>query len=108
MKRVIQISVVVLATLIAGACSFKSQNPIVGKWKDAERGQVVIEFTKDGSLSFSGNGRSVSGNYKFIDEGRVQLDLAGEPSKILAVKITGDELSFTDPSGGRVFLYKRV
>jgi hypothetical protein len=106
MKRVIQITVVVLATLIAGACSFKSQNPIVGKWKAVDNAQT-IEFTKEGSLSFSGEGRSLSGNYKLIDEGRVQIDIGGR-SEIFSVKITGEELSMTHPNESRAFRYKRV
>ena len=105
-KRVIQISVVVLATMIAGACSFKSQNPIVGKWKDVEKAQTV-EFSKEGSLSISGDGFSMTGQYQLIDEGRVKIDLTGGLSATLSVKITGDELSMTDPNGV-VSRYKRV
>jgi hypothetical protein len=105
-KRVIQISVVVLATMIVFACSFKSQNPIVGKWKDVEKAEIV-EFTKEGSLLVSANGFSMSGNYKVVDEGRIQVELTGLGTEIVSVKVTGDELSVTDPQG-KVSRYKRA
>lgn len=105
-KRFIRSSMFVLAMLITVACSFKSQNSIVGKWKDVEKAQTV-EFSKEGSLSISGEGFSMTGQYQLIEEGRVKIDFTGGLSSTLSVKVTGDELSMTDPNGV-VSRYKRV
>ncbi|HKQ76358.1 MAG TPA: hypothetical protein VJ810_21870 [Blastocatellia bacterium] len=108
-RRVLQSSIVVIAALIAIACSSKSANPIVGKWKDVEK-TAIVEFSKDGSLSISDAAFSMKGNYKFLDEGRVQVNIIGMEAMgptILTVKFTGGELSLTDPKG-EVSRYKRV
>jgi len=105
-KRVIQSSIVVLVALFAFACSYKSQKQIVGKWKDVDKAEIV-EFSKGGSLSVLTKGASLEGNYKFIDEGRVQIELKGFGSTMFFVNISGDELSLTQP-GGAVSRYKRV
>jgi hypothetical protein len=103
-KRVIQSSIVVLAMLITVACS-KSQDPIVGKWQDVEKAQIV-EFSKDKKLSVSGKGFSMTGSYEITD-GRVKVDFEGGLSTTLTVNITGDELAITDQNGV-ISRYKRV
>lgn len=76
---------------------------IIGKWYAINSGEQR-EFLKDGTVIIVAGGDSIVGNYKFIDNSRLRVDLSapflGSSAMVFEVSIseTG-ELSLKEPSG---------
>lgn len=104
---------IAVAVLIAAShfssCS-KPENAIVGKWQEVD-GTENAEFFKDGTVSLVDNGMSLAGNYKFIENDRLRVDLGGVGAligpMIFKVEVSRNELTLTD-SKGKVTTYRRA
>ncbi len=99
----------VYASLLA-ACSI--QRSILGKWVETDgREQETDEYLKDGTFIVNSSTQGqMTGKYSFADETHMKLQFDGLMSVagtfVLTVKLSGGELSITDPNG-KVSTYKR-
>ena len=97
-------SLFVLCTLISCSEAASLKSRIIGKWVNAENLKDEVEFFKDGTVIFVGKGDSAVGDYKFIDDNRVRMDikgLFGPGATVFEVFIdtTAEELSLKEPTG---------
>jgi len=56
------------------ACIQKKEAAINGKWQEVG-GTETVEFFKDGTVTFVESGMTMSGNYKFVDDERIRIEL---------------------------------
>lgn len=100
--KLTKILLVLVSGLMALACARKPEKAIVGAWIQPD-GDRVIEFFAEGTVSFSAEGTSFTGNYKFLDRERVRLDFAGLGAvagpAIMSVQFAGQDLVLTDQKG---------
>lgn len=106
MKKLMIMCVFIVGISFISGCigPDKSENAIIGQWKEID-GAETIEFYKDGTISIVGD-ISVSGDYKFIDDNTIRVDL-GFVSLVAKISVSNDELILTEPDG-EVSKYKRV
>lgn len=83
------------------AADLKSR--ILGKWVE-EGGTERIELFNDGTVIVVKEGKSATGDYRFIDNNRMRVDmkdLLGSTSSVFEVSINAKtgELSFKEPAG---------
>ena len=83
---------------------------IVGKWEEATGGEL-IEFSEGGAFSSQSGDVKFAGTYKFLPDGKMQIDLEGPIAKTLGslvrtATIDNHELTLTDPEG-RSLTYHR-
>jgi len=71
---------------------------LVGKWR-VEKDGTLVEYRPDGTLTFSGNGVTVNGTYKFTDSSHMVLDLPMHIAPkdvtmtvVCALQFSGDDL----------------
>lgn len=92
------------------ACSTDQENAILGKWQHTGSNET-LEFFKNGTVSAFEDGKSMGGSYKFIEEGRIQLEIGGigvlAGPIVAKISITGDEMDLTMP-GKELEKYRRV
>ncbi|MBC8262559.1 MAG: hypothetical protein H8E47_00345 [Anaerolineales bacterium] len=90
-----------IVVLTVSACG-GPQRAIVGKWQQAGGGET-IEFYKDGTVTATSIGITVTGSYKFIDDSQIRLDLSGlwglAGPQIFEVRISGNRLTLKDAYG---------
>ncbi len=90
----------VLSSVISysDAASLKSQ--IIGKWVEVEDGKFSIEFLKDGTVVL---GNSAVGDFKFIDDNRLRMDIKGifgQGAVVFEVSIDkAGQLTLKEPTG---------
>lgn len=101
---------VVCFILLFVSCTSKPENVIVGKWHEID-GTETIEFFKDGTVSVVDMGMPMGGNYKFIDDTRLRLELGGLGALVgpvvVKVSVSRNELILTMPDG-KVLKYRRA
>lgn len=61
--------------LFAG-CSTDQREAIIGKWDEID-GPEIIEFFDDGTVIVSNGVINFSGNYQFLDDNRIKIELGG-------------------------------
>lgn len=93
-------------TLFLVACTTKPESAIIGKWKEIDKTDAM-EFFNEGSVCVTDKDTSLVGNYKFVDDGHLRLEIVGLKSMIVTVKLTANELMFTEPNGTTV-KFKRI
>jgi uncharacterized protein (TIGR03066 family) len=100
-----------LVATIAG-CSSKPKDLIIGKWKgpenkDAKSVQGTIEFTSDGKVIMSAEGKSLEGKYKFLDDNNMELEASmlgkSMTKKVKIESITKEKLVTSDSEGRAEF-----
>ena len=110
MRVVSQSFCLLLLTLFLVSCSSKPENAILGKWKEIDKTET-IEFFKDGTVSVVDKGMSMGGNYKFIDDDHLRLELGGLGAlagpMVFTVSVSKNELTLTNPQG-KVSKYRRA
>lgn len=92
-------------TACAEASGLKSQ--IFGKWVEVGVTESSIEFLKDGTVILVEKSMSAAGDYRFIDDKRLRVDLKGLlGTKVFEVSINSKtgELSLKEPNG-KVSIY---
>lgn len=111
-KKAINLLIILLisSAVMLNGCIQKPEAVIIGKWDEID-GTETIEFFKDGTVTIVDKGISLSGNYKFIDDDHIRIDLGGIGAlagpMISKVSISKDELSLTT-SDGDIYKYQRV
>jgi hypothetical protein len=107
MNTLRNIILIAMASLLVVACSVKRS--IVGKWH-VSGDPSTVEFADGGILRLVGPGSNLQGSYAFDENGDLQLrtnPIVSFGYKLLKVKISGDEMTLTDETGG-VLKYQRV
>ena len=101
MKLLRSFVVVCLILLLICSCASKKR-AIVGKWKEIGETEIM-EFFADGTVTVADQGMYAGGNYEFIDDGRMKLDLGGifalVGPMVCEVSVSKGELVFTMPDG---------
>lgn len=104
------IGLIVLSVIFLSGCIQKPEDAVIGKWKEVS-GTETIEFFKDGTITIVDKGMSMSGNYKFIDNEHIRMDLGGLGALmgpiISKVSFTNDELVMITEKG-KEYKYQRV
>lgn len=86
-----------LSSVSSEAADFKED--IIGKWINVKTGNK-IEFLKDGTVIFG----SSAGDYKFIDDDRLRMDIKGPfGGSVIVAEVSIDKdggLNLKSPAGG--------
>jgi hypothetical protein len=94
-----------VVVLFLTACG-GSNNAIVGEWKSKDAG-IVFEFFQDGTVTWEQGGRTFTGQYKYIDNENVRLDIVGDLGAraivLKDVSIRNNQLSVTLDGQSLVF-----
>ena len=95
-KLLISLLWLVLILLLI-ACGGASKD-IVGEWRTTNP-EIIFEFFPDGTVTWEQAGRNFTGQYKFIDNNNIRLDMMGDlgPQAVVLkdVSISGDSLNLT-------------
>lgn len=80
MKRYLILGIVLVFSFFVFSSVSESaslQSRIIGKWVSVDVNEFFkkIEFLKDGTIIVAIGDRSLAGDYKFIDENRIKMDL---------------------------------
>lgn len=88
-----------LSSVISCSETNSSKKDIIGKWT-ADDGST-LEFLKDGAVISVKKGTSSAGNYKFLPDGRLKMDIGGPSgSKIFEVSFDKEgRLNLKEPAG---------
>lgn len=110
MRAITQLLFLILSSLLLISCSSNLESQIIGKWKEID-GTETIEFFKDGTVSVVDEDMPMGGDYKFVDDGHLRIELGGLGAlvgpMVFTVSISKNELSLTD-ANGKVSKYRRV
>jgi hypothetical protein len=68
------ILVFVISGLTLVGCS-STESRLVGKWKE-KGGTEVLEFFKDGRVSITDKGESITGSWTALDDGRIRIEVS--------------------------------
>lgn len=84
-----------IAAVVLAAC-VSPGDALIGEWQSSTTG-VVFEFFKDGTVTWDQANRSFTGQYKFLDDHNLRLDMLGDlgPQAVVLkdVNIAGDTLT---------------
>jgi uncharacterized protein (TIGR03066 family) len=105
--------------LLAGPALAQEQDvkkQIVGKWETSQKVgdkdiKVGLEFAKDGKTIVTVRDVNISGTYRVLDDGKVEVALVLKDRTAKGtyeVKVTADTLEMKDTKDGKVDKYKRV
>jgi len=91
-------------------CGKKGEKSIIGKWQEVGNEKSTMEFFKDGTIIVNDGIMTLTGNYNFIDESRVRIELGGigELFGAIVAEISSskDEIVLTTPDE-KVERYRR-
>lgn len=80
----------------------KTNESIVGKWKDVKAG-TVVQFFKEGTVLIddAASGQRITGKYQRLDETdlKLSLDLPMSRPAVVKYKIVGNKLELGNPDG---------
>ncbi|WP_379866271.1 hypothetical protein [Marinobacter sp. M5B] len=89
---------ILLALMAMTACSTDPREAIVGEWREID-GTEEVEFLSEGTVIFSDQGLTFSGDYEFIEKDRIKLRLGGiawlAGAIVAEVSISGNVLTLT-------------
>jgi hypothetical protein len=88
-----------LAACGGGASVSRDPKAILGEWKS---GEMSFNFFDDGSVAGSNAGQSFPGQFEY-DGTNLKIKLEGAEVQPYTVEITGDTMTWTDPSGSQTF-----
>jgi len=89
---------------------------VIGKWMNLKETES-LEFLDDGTIVIidkRGLNPKLKGNYKFVDEGRLMVDIIGGlytksiPLMSFKISISENEIILTDEPDGAATTYKRI
>lgn len=93
--------------VLMASCAKSQKDLIVGAWHE-EGGKEVVEFFKDGTMSVNG---AIVGDYSFLDERRIKLNLTGwgvlAGPQMFTADVNKTVLALTD-SRGKTSAYSRA
>jgi len=107
MKKLLMICILMVSILFVSGCASlsKPENIIIGKWQEID-GTETIEFFKDGTVNIVDKTISVSGDFKFVDDNKLRLDLGRYGTEVVEVSISRNELIIEQ--NGKVHKYQRM
>ncbi len=88
------IFLLVAATLGVFTYLNRPQNTIIGTWEQVGEIGEIISFHKDGTITTVDFGVTIVGNYEFLDNNTLRIDILGT-SQIFDVNISGNMLSLS-------------
>lgn len=102
MKKVMVVLGLIVLVGLSG-CGKSAKKTIIGRWKEVG-GTQTIEFFKDGTVTVVDKGEPpLTGDYRFIDENRIRMDLKGLGELlgpvIAEISASKDEITLTAPDG---------
>jgi len=109
-KDVTQYLTALLLLVFLVSCVY---NPnITGKWQEPGK-TSSIEFGQNGTfVAIDDMGMTVNGNYSFLDEGKIRLEIIHPNSYIEiiigSIEIQGDKLKLSYNEGKEVLLYQKI
>ena len=65
-----------LLLITLAACGKSPKDAIVGTWYEAG-GDESMQFYKDGTITIEDSGKSIAGNYTFLDDDTIRVELGG-------------------------------
>ena len=89
---------------------------VIGKWLNLKETES-LEFLDDGTIVIidkRGLNPKLKGNYKFVDESRLMVDIIGGlyaksiPLMTFKISISENEITLTDEPDGAATIYKRI
>jgi hypothetical protein len=92
------------------------EKDVIGKWMNFKETES-LEFFDDGTIVIidkRGVNPKLKGNYRFLDEGRLRVDIKGGlyakliPPMHFKISISGNEIVLTDEPDGAATTYKRI
>ncbi|MCS7167468.1 MAG: hypothetical protein RMI91_04365 [Gemmatales bacterium] len=78
---------------------------IIGQWQPVEEDKftkVLVEFSRDGQLLITINGKSIMGKYRVLSDNEVEVTLDAEGKVVvekLQVTISNDQMTTIDSKG---------
>lgn len=100
-KKILALLLVISIVFAFAACSKKAQ--IIGKWESEEG--YYMTFEKDGTLTMSGDGLSISGTYE-VKGSKLTMTMFGETEEVTIKSVSGSKLVLVDEDGDKVTLKK--
>jgi uncharacterized protein (TIGR03066 family) len=105
--RLLQLGLAGLVVFLLAAGAPKPKDLIVGKWTSKQKImdkeiEATVEFTKDGGLKMSFGGINLDGQYKFLDDDNIEMEMTfnGQTKKQkIKVEVTKDKLTTTSEKG---------
>jgi hypothetical protein len=100
--QIARASLVLLAALWIGSHTARGESTVtkaevVGKWDEVEGGETVELFPNGAFATQSGESK-FEGRYKFLEDGRVQMDVEGEIGKKISPIIRTVSLGAEEPT----------
>jgi uncharacterized protein (TIGR03066 family) len=116
MHKVILALLVCVLPILGGCGSSQPKDQIIGKWQavegDAKKGDTILEFKKDGSVSMTAGEGTVTGKYTFTQDDIVDVAfefMGRTEANKMKVEFKGDEMTTTDQDAKKaVNKWKRV
>lgn len=112
-SRLALLCLLVMIILPVTACASQPrvppQNAIVGKWVNAKG--YSISFYANGTGFVPGvDGQIPSTNftYSFTDPTHIMMNMAGQLSTIVEIRIDGDQMTWSIPTNNVTFVYTRA
>lgn len=90
-------------------CGKSSQQKIVGKWSLGNSKEFIFDFTESGEIIMFINGKQEKKEkYRFIDDGKLEMEPAQGEKVIVDVSFTDDDKTMTTKSSkGVTTTFKR-
>lgn len=89
-------SMLVICLLLISGCSTKQI--LVGKWQNEQSGEI-LEFFKDGTITMTTSGMSLTGSYAILDATNLKITLSGLFSiggpQVYEYSVSGNILTLT-------------
>lgn len=109
--RVKSLSLICAATLLfaLAGCGKSANQKIVGKWSLGNSKDFIFDFTENGEVILSINGKTEkTEKYRFIDDGKLEMESAQGEKVIADVSFTDDDKTMTTKTGkGVTTTFKR-
>ena len=104
----LRLALIFVVALLIGACSGSPEDKIVGTWYEIGDNETM-EFFADGTITIAEGRESMAGNYSFLDESKLRIELGGLGALagplVVSYEFEGDILKLT--YNGDVSKYSR-
>ncbi len=104
--KLVRLIVASLFLVAVFSCSFKPIWDLEGKWKQVD-GNQVIEFLQKGRVKIYNNSSVYEANYSFVDKNHFKISFGDLGAIKVAFKVSGKELTITNPEG-KTIRFKKI
>ncbi len=84
--------------VLMSACTMKQTVPLPGKWQNLSTGRI-IEFTSDGVMLSTEDGKTNRVGYRLMDNKRVQFFVGDMTMGVVELRVERDRLTLVDSEG---------